>query len=271
VTLAPLLSIPSPSSPLIAEIGPLKIRWYGTLIAIGILIAGWIAERELQRRGYPPGRSYTIAMWCVPGGVIGARLYHVATDWDRFSGHLERIPLLQQGGLGLPGVIIGGAIGAAIGARRARIPVLEVFDVIAPGPILAQALGRWGNYFNQELFGGPTDLPWGLEIDPAHRPERYAADATFHPTFLYESLWNLLVFVLLLKLNRRLWLRAPNGTVFSAYLTLYAFGRFWVESLRVDPAQYLFGVRFNLLLFGVVFLAAGCWFIWNLRRTRPLS
>jgi prolipoprotein diacylglyceryl transferase len=269
VTLAPLLSIPSPSSPLIAEIGPLKIRWYGTLIAIGILLAGWIAERELQRRGYPPGRSYTIALWCVPAGVIGARLYHVATDWDRFSCHLERIPLLQQGGLGLPGVIVGGAIGAAIGARKARIPVLEVFDVIAPGLILAQALGRWGNYFNQELFGGPTDLPWGLEIDPAHRPERYAADPTFHPTFLYESLWNLLVFILLLRLNRRLWLRAPDGTVFSAYLTLYAFGRFWVESLRVDPAQYLFGVRFNLLLFGVVFLGAGCWLIWNLRRTRP--
>jgi len=172
VTLAPLLSIPSPSDPLIAELGPLKIRWYGTLIALGIVLAGWLAGRELERRGYPPGRAYAIAVWCVPGGVIGARLYHVVTDWDRFSGHLERIPLLQQGGLGMPGVIVGGAIGAWIGARRVNIPALEVFDVLAPGLILAQAIGRWGNYFNQELFGGPTDLPWGLEIDPAHRPER---------------------------------------------------------------------------------------------------
>ena len=203
--------------------------------------------------------------------MIGARLYHVARTGTGSAGTSTKIPLLQQGGLGLPGVIVGGAIGAAIGARKAKIPVLEVFDVIAPGLILAQALGRWGNYFNQELFGGPTDLPWGLEIDPEHRPARYAADPTFHPTFLYESLWNLLVFFILIRLNRRLWLRAPAGTVFSAYLTLYSFGRFWVESLRVDPAQYLFGVRFNLLLFGVVFLAAGAWLIVNLRRTRPLS
>jgi len=245
VTLAPLLSIPSPSSPLIAEFGPLKIRWYGTLIAIGILIAGWIAERELQRRGYPPGRSYTVAIWCVPAGVIGARLYHVATDWDRFSGHLDRIPLIQQGGLGLPGVIIGGAIGAAIGARRARIPVLEVFDVLAPGLILAQALGRWGNYFNQELFGGPTDLPWGLEIDPANRPPGYAQYSTFHPTFLYESLWDITVCLILLWVSRRSWNRLRPGAILALYCTLYFTGRFFVEGLRIDPAHHIAGLRLN--------------------------
>jgi prolipoprotein diacylglyceryl transferase len=271
VILAPLLSIPSPSDPLIAEFGVFKLRWYGTLIAIGILLAGWLAQRELDRRGYGPGRAYTIATWCIPAGVIGARLYHVATDWGRFSGHLEKIPLLQEGGLGIPGVILGGAIGAAIGARRAKVPVMEAFDIVAPGLILAQAIGRWGNWFNQELFGGPTDLPWGLEIDRAHRPAQYIDRTTFQPTFLYESLWNLLVFVILMRLNRRLWLRAPSGTIFAAYLTLYAAGRVFVENLRVDPAQMIYGVRFNLVLFIVVFFVAGTWLVVNLRRTRPRS
>jgi phosphatidylglycerol---prolipoprotein diacylglyceryl transferase len=271
VILLPLLSIPSPSDPLIFEIGIIKLRWYGTLIAIGILIAGWLASRELDRRGFPPGRAYTIATWCIPGGVIGARLYHVATDWDRFSGHLDKIPMLQEGGLGMPGVIVGGAIGAAIGARRAKVPVLEAFDVVAPGLILAQAIGRWGNWFNQELFGGPTDLPWGLEIDPAHRPVEYANQPTFHPTFLYESLWNLLVFVILMQLNKRLWLRAPAGTIFAAYLMLYSIGRVFTESLRIDPAQLIFGVRFNLLLFICVAIGGGIWFFVNLSRARPAN
>ncbi len=179
--------------------------------------------------------------------------------------------MLQEGGLGMPGVIVGGAIGAAIGARRAKVPVLEAFDVLAPGLILAQAIGRWGNWFNQELFGGPTDLPWGLEIDPSHRPAQYADQATFHPTFLYESLWNLLVFVILMRLNKRLWLRAPAGTIFAAYLMLYSIGRVFTESLRIDPAQLIFGVRFNLLLFIGVAIAGGIWFFVNLSRARPSS
>ena len=214
--LLPLLSIPSPSDPLIVELGIFKLRWYGTLIAIGILIAGWLASRELDRRGYPPGRAYTIATWCIPARRDRRAAVPRRHRLGRFSGHLDKIPMLQEGGLGMPGVIVGGAIGAAIGARRAKVPVLEAFDVVAPGLILAQAIGRWGNWFNQELFGGPTDLPWGLEIDPAHRPAEYADQPTFHPTFLYESLWNLLVFVILMRLNKRLWLRAPAGTVFAA-------------------------------------------------------
>jgi prolipoprotein diacylglyceryl transferase len=264
-----LASIPSPSSPLIVELGPLKLRWYGTLIAIGILFAGFIAMRELRRRGRDPDLAYQIASWCVPGGIVGARLYHVATDWDRFSGHLAKIPALWEGGLGLPGVIAGGALGAALGARRAGVPVLVAFDCIAPGLIAAQALGRFGNYFNQELFGGPTSLPWALEIDPAHRPAQYAADPTFHPTFLYESVWNLLVCALLLQLSRRASSRLVPGTVFAAYLALYSPVRALLESVRVDPAQMLFGVRFNQILFTVVFVLASTWFVLAFRRRRP--
>jgi prolipoprotein diacylglyceryl transferase len=266
-----LASIPSPSSPLIVEVGPLKLRWYGTLIAIGIVLAGYLAMRELARRHLDPELAYQVASWCVPFGIVGARLYHVVTDWDRFSGHLTRIPALWEGGLGLPGVIAGGALGAAIGARRAGLPVLVVFDCLAPGLVAAQALGRFGNYFNQELFGGPTSLPWGLEIDPAHRPAQYASDPTFHPTFLYESIWNLLVCLVLLQLSRRAWSRLVPGTIFAAYLALYAPVRALLESVRVDPAQMLFGVRFNQLLFSAVFVLASTWFVLAWRRRLPKS
>ncbi len=265
----PLLSLPSPSSPFIFELGPIHLRWYGTLLAIGVLLAGWMAKRELRRRGLPSDRVYTVAYWCVPMGIVGARLYHVATDWDRFSGHLAHIPLVWQGGLGLPGVILGGTLGAYIGARRAGIPPLVMFDCIAPGLAAAQALGRWGNYFNQELFGGPTSLPWGLEIDPVNRPAGYAASATFHPTFLYESLWDFGVMLLLYWLIRRAWQRLPPGSIFAAYLAAYSFGRFLVEGMRVDQAQYLGSFRFNQVLFGVVFVLASTWFAICLRRSRP--
>jgi prolipoprotein diacylglyceryl transferase len=263
-----LLSIASPSSPFIVDAGPIHLRWYGTLLALGVLLAGYIAKRELRRRGLPGERVYTVAYWCEPGGIIGARLYHVATDWDRFSGHLGRIPLIWQGGLGMPGVIIGGTIGAYIGARRARLPTLVVFDCIALGLPLAQALGRWGNYFNQELFGGPTNLPWGLEIAPVNRPAAYASSATFHPTVLYESLWNLAVFFFLLWLTRHYWQRLPPGSIFAAYLAAYSFGRFFIEGMRVDQAQYIGSLRFNQVLFGVVFVAASIWFASCVRRSR---
>jgi prolipoprotein diacylglyceryl transferase len=264
----PLAFIPSPSSSVIGSLGPITLRWYGLLIALGVLIAGRIAQRELVRRGIDPERVYTLATWCIPGGILGARIYHIVTDWGRFSHHLSRLPQIWQGGLGLPGVIVGGAIGAAIGARRARIPVLVAFDALAPGLIAAQALGRWGNYFNQELFGSPTRLPWGLEIAPAHRPNGYEQYATFHPTFLYESIWDVLVFCALMILVRRWWRRLVPGAIFAAYLAGYSFGRFWIEGIRIDTAQYIFGVRFNQVLFGGVFVAASIWFARAVRRSR---
>jgi prolipoprotein diacylglyceryl transferase len=163
------------------------VRWYGALLAVGVLVALWFARREFVRRGLEPDAAGRIAMWCIPAGLVGARLYHVVTDWELFSAHLIRIPELWRGGLGLPGVLLGGALGAAIGARRAGLRPPLVFDCIAPGLVAAQAIGRWGNYFNQELFGRPTTLPWGVEVDPAHRPAQYAAYRTFQPTFLYED------------------------------------------------------------------------------------
>ena len=262
----PLLSIPSPDSNVIVELGPLRLRWYGTLLALAVLLAGWMTQREFRRRALDPEQVYTVAAWCVPGGIIGARLYHVITDWDRFSDDLASIPALWEGGLGMFGVIVGGATGALIAARRIGVPFGTVFDSIAPGLIAAQAIGRLGNWFNQELFGRPTDLPWALEIDPEHRPARYAAEETFHPTFLYESLWNVVVCVALLLIARRLWRRLRPGVVFACYLVGYSIGRFPIEGIRVDPAHEWLGLRLNQYVFAVVFVAAVAFLAWALRR-----
>ena len=175
-----LASIPSPSSPLIFDGGPIALRWYGVLLAGGILVAIWITRRQFTLRGLDPTLVASLAVWLVPFGVVGARLYHVVTDWDLFSGHLDRLLTLQQKRLGMYGAVLGGAIGAIIASRRLGLRPLTVLDCIVPGVALAQAIGRFGNYANQELFDGPTNLPWGLEIDPANRPAGYAAPAFGH-------------------------------------------------------------------------------------------
>jgi prolipoprotein diacylglyceryl transferase len=247
-----LASIPSPSDPFVFHLGGLAPRWYGVLLAAGILVGILVTRRQLALRGRDPVLAVEIAMWAVPFGVVGARLYHVVTDWSAFSGNLGDIPRIQQGGLGIYGAILGGAIGAAIGARRAGVPLLVILDCAAPGVALAQALGRFGNYFNQELFGGPTSLPWGLEIDPENRPTQYLDDTTFQPTFLYESLWNLLVMAVLLRVARR-WRQQPAGYVLALYLALYSLGRFFVEGLRVDPAHEIGPFRLNQVVAAVVF------------------
>jgi prolipoprotein diacylglyceryl transferase len=247
-----LASIPSPTDPFIFHLGPLAPRWYGVLLAVGILIAILVTRRQLALRGRDPGIAGEVAVWAVPCGVIGARLYHVATDWSAFSGDLGKIPLIQEGGLGIYGALLGGALGAVVGARRAGVPLLVILDCAVPGVALAQALGRFGNYFNQELFGGPTSLPWGLEIDLENRPAQYLDDTTFHPTFLYESLWNLLVMAVLLRASRR-WRQHPPGYYLALYLALYSLGRFLVEGLRVDPAHEIGPFRLNQVVAAVVF------------------
>ena len=262
-----LASIPSPSDPFVFHLGPLAPRWYGVLLAAGIFIGLLVTRRQLALRGRDPVLAGEIAVWAVPFGVIGARLYHVVTDWSAFSGHLEKIPLIQQGGLGIYGAILGGALGMAIGARRSGVPLLVILDCAAPATAIAQALGRFGNYANQELFGGPTSLPWGLEIDPAHRPPQYLNDATFQPTFLYESIWDLIVLVVLLRVARR-WRRQAAGSVLALYLALYSLGRFFVEGLRVDPAHHLGPLRLNQVVAAIVFAGAlAAW--WRLRRRPP--
>ena len=262
-----LASIPSPSNPFVFHLGPLAPRWYGILLAVGILIAILVTRRQLALRERDPALAGEVAIWAVPCGVIGARLYHIATDWSAFSGHLADIPRIQQGGLGIYGALLGGALGAYVGARRAGVPLLVILDCAAPGVALAQAIGRFGNYFNQELFGGPTDLPWGLEIDPEHRPAKYLDDSTFQPTFLYESLWNLLVMAILLRVARHWRVQAP-GYILALYLALYSLGRFFVEGLRVDPAHEIGPLRLNQVVAAVVF-AISLIVLLRLRRRAP--
>jgi prolipoprotein diacylglyceryl transferase len=265
----PLASIPSPSSPVIVHVGPFTLRWYGLLLAIGVVLAAWMAGREFRRRGVSEDLVFPIAVWVVPCGLVGARLYHVVTDWSRFAHHYSLIPQIWSGGLGIYGAVLGGAIGGWIGGRRVGFPLWTLLDCIVPGVAAAQALGRFGNYFNQELFGGPTSLPWGLEISPANRPEKYAADPTFQPTFLYESIWDILVCLTLLWVARRSWRRLPGGAIFLLYLALYSFGRYWVEGLRIDTAHHIGPFRLNQVVAAVIFFAAGIGFIVARRRGGP--
>lgn len=239
---AMLASIPSPSSNMI---GPL--RAYGLMIGLGVLAAIELASRRWRDRGGDPNDMWTIAVWAVPAGLIGARLYHVITDWKTYFGDGGR-PIealyLWKGGLGIPGgIALGVAVGVYVGYRKGiRLPV--GLDAVAPALPLAQAIGRLGNYFNQEVFGRPTTLPWGLEIDLQHRPAQYVAFETFHPTFLYEALWNLALMGALIWIDRRKVLRP--GNVFVLYVGGYGLGRLWVESLRSDAASQLLGLRVNV-------------------------
>jgi prolipoprotein diacylglyceryl transferase len=250
-------SLPRPSSPFIFHAGALAPRWYGLIIATGIFVGWLLARRELRRRGMDPEIAAGVAMWAIPFGIVGARLYHVVTDYELYRGHAGRVFDVAAGGLGLPGVILGGALGAAIGARRQGVAPAVMFDVIAPGLIAAQAIGRWGNYFNQELFGGPTSLPWGIRIDLAHRPAGYLSFTSFQPTFLYESLWDACVLLGLLWLIPRVLGRARAGAIFLSYLAAYSAGRLVLESMRVDFAHRLLGLRVNQWVFATTLLVAG--------------
>src|SRR3954447_2322484 len=252
--LVTVLSIPSPGHPFLINSGPIHARWYGLLLALGVLLAGWIARREFRRRSMDPELAYTIAVGAVPCGLIGARLYHVATDWDAFSNNYSQIPAIWNGGLSIFGAVLGGMLGCWIGCRRVNLPFWRVADCIAPGLVLAQALGRWGNYFNQELYGKPSDLPWAVKIDPAHRTPPYTDSSTFQPMFLYESILDVLVFFVLIWFTRRYWRRVPYGTVFALYVTLYNLYRVPLETLKIDTADIFFGQRVNVWVSGVLFL-----------------
>jgi prolipoprotein diacylglyceryl transferase len=261
-------SIPSPGDNAI-NIGPLELRAYGLAIALGVIAAVWIARVRWAARGGDPDDISRIAVWAVFAGLVGARLYHVITDHDRFEGRWLHAFYVWEGGLGIPGGLIAGVAVGAYVAHRLRLPVPELLDVVAPALPVAQAIGRLGNWFNQELFGRPTDLPWGLEIDPQHRPAGYLDVATFHPTFLYEALWNLALAGGLVWWERR----RPNahpGRLFALYVAGYSVGRIWVEALRIDPAAHLFGVRWNIWMSAIAFFAAVGWLIYDSRR-RPAT
>ncbi len=263
-----LASLPSPGSSSI-ELGPLTLRAYGLMIALGVLAAVWLFARRLAERGFDPDHATGIAMWAVPAGLVGARLYHVITDWRSFEGRWEDAFKIWQGGLGIPGGI---ALGAAIGIWQAHtrgISTANVVDLAAPSLPLAQAIGRWGNWFNQELYGKPTDLPWALEIDPENRVPASLDDTTFHPTFLYESLWNFALVGFLLWLDRRRVLRP--GALFAVYTGGYAIGRLWIEAIRIDTASQLGGVRVNIFVMSALLAVSLAYLVWAARHPVPAA
>ncbi|GGF32192.1 hypothetical protein GCM10011519_02010 [Marmoricola endophyticus] len=252
------LFIPSPSEG-VWHLGPLPIRAYALCIIAGVVAAIWVGERRFVARGGRPGEMSDVAIWAVPFGLVGGRLYHVITDHDLYFGtgrHPVEALYIWNGGLGIWGAIALGALGAWIAARRRGIRLAVLADALAPGLLLAQAIGRFGNYFNQELFGRPTTLPWGLEISPEKRPPGFGDYATFHPTFLYEALWNVVGMVLIIWLARRFLL--GHGRVFALYVMWYCAGRSWIEMLRIDTIELndVLGLRWGVWMSILLFLLA---------------
>ena len=247
--------LPSPGSAAI-HIGPLQLRAYGLMIALGVIIAVRIWGKRMTLIGVGgPEEAAAIATWAVPAGVIGARLYHVATEWDRFSGDLFDIVKIWKGGLGIPGGILLGAIIAVVVAKKRNIDIGQMLWAVAPAIPVAQAIGRLGNWWNQELFGRPTTLPWALKIDAEKMPDGYAPGTLFHPTFLYEATWNLALAGVLIIVGRRMMHSRP-GRLMALYVGGYGLGRFWVEGLRIDPAKSSGGLRLNQWI--AILMMVGC-------------
>ena len=242
-----LTYIPSPETG-VWDLGPIPLRAYAMFIVLGIIVAVVLGNKRYEARGGRPGVITDIAIWAVPFGIVGGRIYHVLSDWQIYFGEQGRgftaAFRIWDGGLGIWGAVILGGVGAWIGARRSGVVLPPIADAIAPGIALAQAIGRLGNYFNQELFGSPTTLPWGLEISPANRPEGYAEYATFHPTFLYESLWLVALALVVMWADRRF--NLGHGRAFALYVLLYTVGRVWIEALRIDSANHILGMRLNV-------------------------
>ena len=216
------------------RIGPITIAWYGIIIVTATLVAGYVAQYEAKRRGDDPEHVWNGFLWCLVLGMIGARLYHVISSLEYYLQNPLQVFNTRAGGLGIFGAVAGGALGLWLYTRRAKLNFLHWADVAAPGLLLAQAIGRWGNFLNQELYGYPTDLPWGIHIDPVHRLPEFAEFERFHPTFLYESIWNVVGFALFLFLARKLSAWLMDGDLLLLYGIYYPVGRFLVEFQRPD-------------------------------------
>jgi len=256
---AVLASIPSPSRGTI-DLGPLVIHMYGLMLLAGIVACIWITGRRWVAQGGDWDLIFRVAVWGVGFGVVGARLYHDITSWNEVPDHWWGPFAVWEGGLGVWGGILFGCLAGAVIIRRAGASVAKMLDAAAPGLLVAQGIGRLGNWWNQELFGKPTDLPWGLEIDPEHRPAGYFDSRTFHPTFLYELIYDLLAAVLLIWIGRRFRIRPP--ALFALYVSLYCFGRFFEELLRIDPAHEFAGLRLNAWVSIVLFVCSSVFFVW---------
>ncbi len=286
VGLETLAAIPSPDASSIS-VGPFELRAYGLMIALGVLVAVWLSQRRWMARGGNSEEIGRIAVWAVPAGLVGARIYHVITDWKRFQddGWLEAFAV-WKGGLGIPGGMAAGILVGLWMVRRQRLNTAEAIAAVVPTLPLAQAIGRLGNWFNQELYGSPTDLPWGLEIDQTHRPEQYLEVKTFHPTFLYEALWNLALCAVLLILDRRrLRVGGPilpevrreasgPGSILAVYILGYGVGRLWIEAVRIDSASLLWNVRVNIWMSLALISVSISWLVWarfrSQRTVRPV-
>lgn len=261
-----LAALPSPSSGTI-ELGPLRLTAYGLMIALGVLAAVEIARRRAAAVGVDPDVMSKVGLWGALAGLLGARAYHVLTDFERFQGSWGDAVKIWEGGLGIPGGILAGTFAGLWVARRNGVGAAVALDIGAPAVPVAQAIGRWGNWFNQELFGRPTGLPWALSVSDATAIKAgYPAGTTFHPTFLYESLGCLLIAWMLVRMEKK-W-DPPHGRLFAFYVMLYTGMRFFIEGLRVDPARGTGGLRLNQWVSIAVFSAAGLLVLADRRRSR---
>ena len=249
------MSIPSPSTGVL-HLGPLRLNAYGVMIALGVIAAVRLAGRRVEKRGIGTRDDMSsLAMITVPIGIVGARLYHVITDWSRFSNDKFAIIKIWQGGLGIWGGILLAVVSGVFVARHRGLPIADTLTCVAPALPLAQSIGRWGNWFNQELFGRPTTLPWALRVsDTSAISAGYKAGTTFHPTFLYESLACALLCVALIALDKRVPMR--DGRLFAIYTAGYTAFRFFIEGLRVDQAHHIGGMRLNQWVALFVFLVS---------------
>lgn len=254
-----LASIPSPHSGAL-DLGPLSIHMYGLMLLLAIAACIGLTGWRWTRLGGDWDLVLRVAVWGVAAGIVGARLYHVITSWNEVPDTWWGPFAVWKGGLGVWGGILFGCLAGAFVIHRAGESKRLFADAIAPGLLLAQGIGRFGNWFNQELYGRPTDLPWGLEIDAAHRPERYATSDTFHPTFLYEFLYDTILAGVLIWIGMRFRIKAPG--LFALYVSVYTFGRLFEELLRVDPSHYFLGERVNFWVSLIVFLGATAFFVW---------
>lgn len=261
--------------------GDFTIYYYGIMLMLGTMAGGWLAARELQRRGKDPEIVWDMMIWLVIGGIIGARLWHIftpspslvaegiTTQWY-FEHPLDMINL-RRGGLGVPGGVIGGAVALFFYVRQnKKISFVEWVDLIAPSIALGQAIGRWGNFFNQELYGAPTNLPWAIPIDPQHRLQGFADQQYYHPLFLYESIWNLANMFLLIWISRKFKHLLKPGDVFLVYLVTYPVGRFLLDFLRLDASQ-LGGVNANQTFMAIVAIISTITLLWRHRPGKPIN
>ncbi len=262
------------------QIGPISITYYGIILMVGALAAAFLAEREARRKGLSGDVVWDALIWVLIGGIVGARLWHVLTPPPSMvaqgitTGYYLTHPLdlinTRAGGVGIPGAIIGGGLALYFFTRRRKLSFATWVDIAAPALALGQAIGRWGNFVNQEVYGAPTNLPWAITIDPAHRLPEYADASRYHPLFLYESLWNLANMGILLWLSRKYNARLKPGDLFLIYLLIYPIGRFWMEFLRLDSSQ-IAGVNANQTLVLIVALVAGFLLYWRHRKTAQTS